>query len=70
MTRYIECYCPHFLWSDGKNDYDFGTERYLKWYERLWFKGEVRKRNLGWNNKWKAYRIAKKDRNITYEEFF
>lgn len=68
--KYNECYCPHFLWSDGKSDYDFGVERYLKWYERLWFKGEIRQRRLGWNERWKAYRIARYKRNATYEEFF
>lgn len=54
-----ECFCPHWLWSDGVNDFDFGVERYLKWYERVWFKGCIRKRNLGFNSKWKAHRIEK-----------
>lgn len=36
--QYNECFCPHFLWSDGQDDYDFGVERYLKWWERFWFK--------------------------------
>ena len=43
-ASYNEVYCPHFMWSDGKNDYDFGVDRKLKWYEKLWFKGEIRKR--------------------------
>ena len=55
-ASYNEVYCPHFMWSDGKNDYDFEASRYLKWYERLWFKGEVKKRELGWNARWKNYR--------------
>lgn len=56
-AKYNVMYCPHFLWSDGKYDYDFGVERNLKWYEVIWFKGEIHCRNLGWNEKWKAYRI-------------
>ena len=48
-----EVFCPHFLWSDGVNDYDFGVERHLKWYEILWFKGHIRQRNLGFNEKYK-----------------
>ena len=54
-----ECFCPHFMWSDGKSDYDFGVERYLRWYERFWVKGQIRERRLGFNKKWKAYRIEK-----------
>lgn len=72
-ARYNECYCPHFLWSDGEADYDFGIERYLRWYERIWFKGQIRKRKLGWNKRWKSYRIARRDSNTihaTYESFF
>ena len=48
-----ERFCPHFLWSDGVNDYDFGVERHLKWYEIVWFKGHIRQRNLGFNEKYK-----------------
>ena len=68
--KYNECYCPHFLWSNGVNDYDFGIERYLHWYERIWFKGHIRIRKLGFNQKWKTYRIEKYKRQATYEEFF
>jgi hypothetical protein len=41
------------MWSDGEADYDFGVERDIKWYEILWFKGEIRKRSLGFNEKYK-----------------
>lgn len=68
--RYNEVFCPHFLWSDGEYDYDFGTKRYLKWYEVFWFQGCIRRRELGWNERWKSYRIAKKTRNAEYSEFF
>ena len=61
---------PKLVWSDGEYDYDFGVKRYLKWYERFWFKGEIRKRKLGWNKKWKAYRIAKKNSGAEYKDYF
>lgn len=48
-----EVFCPHFLWTDGKNDYDFGIERHLPLYKVLFFKGHIRKRNLGFNQKYK-----------------
>ena len=41
------------MWSDGEADYDFGVERYIKWHEALWFKGEIRKYSLGFNEKYK-----------------
>ena len=45
---------PHFLWSDGKHDYDFGIEEHLPWYRIFWFKGHIRQRALGFNEKYKA----------------
>jgi hypothetical protein len=48
------------MWSDGEADYDFGVERDIKWYEAWWFKGEIRKRSLGFNEKYKE-----KMRNFT-----
>lgn len=44
---------PHFLWSDGKHDYDFGVEAELKWYQIIWFKGRIRQRALGFNERYK-----------------
>ena len=44
---------PHFLWSDGEADYDFGVERHLTELEKLWFFGCIRKRNLGFNVNYK-----------------
>ena len=52
-SKYNLVKTPHFLWSDGIKDYDFGTSRYLKWHQRLWFRGCVRVRELGWNEKYK-----------------
>lgn len=45
--------CPHFLWSDGSYDYDFGVERYLAGMQVLLFRGYVRQRDLGFNKKYK-----------------
>ena len=42
----------------------------MKGYEYPFFKGEIRKRKLGYNRKWKAYRIAKKKRDAEYKDFF
>lgn len=55
-----EVFCPHFLWSDGKNDYDFGVERHLKWYEILLFKGHIRQWKLGFNERYKQAVISAK----------
>lgn len=55
--KYNAKFYPHFLWSDGKNDYDFGTIEKLKWYNVLLFKGCIRKRNLGFNKSWKQYKV-------------
>lgn len=48
-----EANCPHFLWSDGINDYDFGVERHLSGFQILYFRGYIRKRKLGFNQKYK-----------------
>lgn len=48
-----EAKCPHFLWSDGKFDYDFGVERRLVGAQILLFRGYVRRRGLGFNQKYK-----------------
>lgn len=48
-----EARCPHFLWSDGKYDYDFGVERRLVGSQILLFQGYIRRRGLGFNQKYK-----------------
>lgn len=52
-------FVPHFLWSDGEYDYDFGVEKFIKPYQVFWFKGNVRRRKLGWNEQYKRRRIEK-----------
>lgn len=50
-----EIFCPHFMWSDGKYDYDFGVDGHVPCV--LWFKGCIRRRTLGFNKKWKQAAI-------------
>ena len=48
----------HFMWSDGKADYDFsdnGDEK-LSWYRILLFNGNIRKFELGFAEKYSRYR--------------
>lgn len=44
---------PHFLWSDEKYDYDFGVDHPIPGWHIPCFKGYIRKRNLGFNEKYK-----------------
>ena len=55
-----EVFCPHFMWSDGEYDYDFGIDCHIPLIRTLWFKGYIRRRNLGFNEKWKANAISTK----------
>ena len=48
-----EAGCPHFLWSDGVYDYDFGVERCLIGIQIMLFSGYIRRRGLGFNQKYK-----------------
>ena len=57
--RINEVFYPHWLWSDGINDYDFGIEKELRGLQVLWFKGYIRQRNLGFNKKYKNMRTVK-----------
>ena len=45
--------CCHFMWSDGEHDYDFGAERHFRWYDNFLFKGCIRQRELGSNERYK-----------------
>lgn len=48
----------HFLWSDGKADYDFSDlkENGLPPYKNLFFKGAVRKFHVGFAERYTKYR--------------
>ena len=58
-----EVFCPHILWSDGINDYDFGSEGQGNQGIKNWtiHKGHIRQRELGFNDKYK--RVCKKWRS-------
>lgn len=57
--RYREIYMPHFMWTDGKYDYDFGIEKNLTLAIKfLFFKGHIRKYPLGRNKKYIAMEIS------------
>jgi hypothetical protein len=48
--------CPHFMWTDGTDDYEFGIDAYVK--NILLFKGAIRARGLGYAN---AYNQKRKE---------
>ena len=52
----------HFIWSDGKADYDFSDleESELPLYKHLLFKGVIRKFDLGFAERYCMYRNKKK----------
>ena len=52
-----EIFCPHFMWSDGEYDYDFGENGHIPLCRVFWFKGCIRRRKLGFNRKWKRAAI-------------
>lgn len=60
--KYSESWCPHWMWSDGVNDYDFGVEKRLKWHQVFLFKGEIRAREAGWNKRYKQTMIDRYNR--------
>lgn len=51
----------HFMWSDGKADYDFSDleENGLPPYRNLLFKGVIRKFDLGFAERYCKYRNGK-----------
>ena len=60
-ARYTEGgICPHFLWSDGESDFDFGTDQKLKPYQYILFKGNIRERALGWNERYKQLLVERR----------
>lgn len=48
----------HFMWSDGKEDYDFSNSEdgNLPWYKCFFFKGYLKKFNFGFAEKYVKYR--------------
>jgi len=50
------------MWTDGKADYDFSDNEAdgLPWYKCFWFKGAIRKFDLGFATRYSAYRNGDK----------
>ena len=48
----------HFMWSDGKADYDFSDlhDGEMPWYQDFIFKGAIRKFDLGFAKRYTRYR--------------
>ena len=48
----------HFMWTDGKADYDFSDDenRVMPWYKCLLFKGRIRQFRLGFAARYTATR--------------
>lgn len=45
--------CPHIMWTNGINDYDFGTFAKLSPLEYFWHDGSIRIFPLGYAKKYK-----------------
>lgn len=52
----------HFMWTDGKADYDFSdlNDGEMPWYKDFIFKGVIRKFELGFAEKYTRYRNKRK----------
>ena len=48
----------HFMWSDGKADYDFSDNEAdgLPWYKCFWFRGAIRRFRPGFAERYAKYR--------------
>lgn len=48
----------HFMWSDGKYDYDFSDngQKPFKWYHLISYRGVIRKFDLGFAEWYKKYK--------------
>ena len=71
MPWHNEVFCPHFMWSDGKHDYDFGNEGMGDQRLKNWtlHKGHIRQRGLGFNQKYKNTMRKWRKRDANYEEY-
>lgn len=69
LPWFNEVFCPHFMWSDGEADYDFGTEHWMPMISAYTIhKGHIRKRKKGFNKKYLSTMKMKFRRNK--REFF
>lgn len=68
LVTHSEAGCPHFLWSDGTSDYDFGTEQRLTGTQILLFRGCIRRYELGFNQGYKERMRQARSRPPEVEE--
>lgn len=45
--------CPHIMWTDGINDYDFGTNKKISSLQYFWYNGAIRIFPQGYAQKYK-----------------
>lgn len=59
---------PHFMWSDGKYDFDFSCDRdtLLHWYECFWFTGRIKRYKLGFAKRLLSYQRNLNRKNKKY----
>ena len=52
----------HFMWTDGKEDYDFSDDNGggLPWYKCFWFKGAIRKFDHGFARRYSECRNGRR----------
>lgn len=54
-----EVFCPHFLWTDGQYDYDFGVHHMLpSLFHVIWFQGTIRRYKKGFAIRYKNQLLA------------
>lgn len=46
--------CSHFMWTDGKKEYDFGKLGHISWYQYPWHTGRIRTHRLGCYDRYMA----------------
>lgn len=53
LPWFNEVFCPHFMWTDGLFDYDFGIEEWMPMIAAYTIhKGHIRKREKGFIEKY------------------
>ncbi len=45
-------HCFHVMWTDGENEYDFGSDGWVKWFKLPLHEGHIRKFEIGTYNRY------------------
>lgn len=58
FTKNRKFQMAHFMWTDGKADYDFSDDDRdrLPWYKSFWFDGAIRQFDYGFAKRYSEYR--------------